>query len=112
MAVEWAANLALAAGAELHIAHIHPPALLSRGVRGATHLAQLATRATAHLGEQGRAAAHMHLREGASAQELLALRCAASLLMVRARQTQRAGRPSREGRPALCERPRRATRSA
>jgi nucleotide-binding universal stress UspA family protein len=73
VAVEWAANLALAAGAELHVAHIHPPSLHSRGARGPMHLAQLAMRATAQLGEQGRSTAQVHLREGSPAQELLAL---------------------------------------
>ncbi len=73
LAVEWAAQLALAAGAELHVAHIHPPSLRSRGARGSTHLAQLATRTTAHLGDKGRAAARVHLREGVPSHELLAL---------------------------------------
>ena len=73
IAVEWAGRIALAAGAELHVAHVHPPSLHSRGGRGSAHLAQLASLSIAHLGESARAAAHVHLREGAPARELLSL---------------------------------------
>lgn len=72
-AVEWAALIAARAEAELHIAHIQPPTLHTRGADSEAHRRKLEATACAPLGEAQRARVQMHLREAAPAQGLLAL---------------------------------------
>ncbi len=73
VAVEWAALVAQAAGAALHIAHMHPPALHSRGSSSKRHLDELAACARAPVPVEFRASAQVHLRETAPGRGIAAL---------------------------------------
>lgn len=69
--VTWAATLAEFARAELHVVHVHPPALHTRGNTSNAHRERLMEAMRAGLSAPQREHAQLHLRDAAAAPGVL-----------------------------------------